>query len=302
MCESQRIEHLGSVFHTHPATVAGVPIDLGGIEYRLNLCRECAFQFKSPPIDASRLLACYEQASSSHWEDDPDPHERQFDVLRDLVQMHARGRRILDVGCFNGAILHYFGTDWNRFGVEPSVHAAGRADERGITILGRTVDDIPFDSDKFDVVLMIDVIEHLADPMCVLRRLRTLMCDTGIIVIGTGDTDAWSWRLQGSRYWYCSMPEHVSFFSRQTLSRIAAMLGMRSIDHLRLSHRRAGPFKRLRKNLKNLGFEGVRRCSGFGLPPVNRWIQNRPAPVWLTANDHMLHIMAADAPAAALHR
>ena len=88
MCESQRIEDLGSVFHTHPATVAGVPIDLGGIEYRLNLCRECAFQFKSPPIDASRLLACYEQASSSHWEDDPDPHERQFDVLRDLVQMH----------------------------------------------------------------------------------------------------------------------------------------------------------------------------------------------------------------------
>ena len=115
----------GAVVHRAPTRVAGVPIDLGGTVFRLRRCRRCGFQFKDPPINGANLLACYAGAAPDHWEERPDPRKRRFDTLRTLLERHTPGQRILDVGCFNGAILGYLGDDWQRFGLEPARAAGG---------------------------------------------------------------------------------------------------------------------------------------------------------------------------------
>ncbi len=302
LCGSPDCDDRGPIFHPKPTTVAGVAINLDQIVFHLLACRECGFQFKHPPIPEDQLLACYRKAEASHWKDDPNPHERQFDVLRNLVEKHAPlnmsdTRRILDVGCFNGAILSYIGDNWERFGVEPSIEAANRARQRGVTILGPTIHDLPpsvANTLRFDAILIIDVIEHVLQPLELLQQVRSLLKPSGIIIIGTGDTDAWSWRLQGSRYWYCSMVEHVSFFGERAMEELAARLNMRTVEHLKLSHIRANPIRRWRKTIRNLIFEAARRSSGFGIPSLNRSLQTRSAPGWLTARDHMLHILRSD--------
>lgn len=282
---------LGPIVHRRPATVAGVPIDLRGQEFRLRGCGACGFQFKDPPIPPDELLRCYRLAAADHWQESPDPRKRRFDTLARLLETHAGGRRVLDVGCFNGAFLAYLGDEWDRYGIEPSEDAARLARQRGVRILAPTLEEINAAPEPFDSVLAIDLVEHLADPMPFFRRLGAMLKPGGVIVVGTGDTQAWSWRLAGSRHWYCGLPEHVSFFSEPTMRCIAEALGLRSVAHVRLSHVRADPYRRLRQLAANLWDAAACRTGGFGVPALRRRLESRGAPGWLTARDHMLHVM-----------
>lgn len=281
----------GRIVHPPRPLVAGVPIELGGRTYRLRGCAGCGFQFKDPQIPAGDLLRCYREASSRHWEESPDPRKRRFDALGALLDRHAAGRRVLDVGCFNGALLAWLGPAWDRHGIEPAAEAARLAERRGVRILAATLEDLPRDVQAFDAVLAIDVVEHLVEPMPFFRRLAELLRPRGIAVVGTGDTGSWPWRLGGSRYWYCSLPEHVSFFDGRCLSAIAAATGLRPVAHVRLSHVRADPWRRLRQLAANLADAAAWRTRGFGLPALRRRLESRGAPGWLTASDHMLFVM-----------
>jgi SAM-dependent methyltransferase len=294
VCGTPGPSDLGRIVHGQPALVAGIPIDLGGREFRLRGCGACGFQYKDPPIPPEDLLRCYRQASVDHWQESPDPRKRRFDTLAELLEKHARGRRILDVGCFNGALLAYLGPGWLRHGIEPSAEAARLAARRGVRIVAPTLEQVPATLEPFDVVLAIDLVEHLVDPMQFFRRLRPLLSPGGVFVVGTGDTSAWSWRLAGSRYWYCGLPEHVSFFNERCLRSIAASIGLRPAAHRRLSHVRADPYRRLRQLAANLLDAAAWRTRGFGIPPLRRRLEARGAPGWLTARDHMLWVMSSD--------
>jgi len=293
VCGSPGPSDLGPIVHRQPALVAGVPIDLGDRAFRLRGCGSCGFQFKDPPIPSKDLLRCYRQASGDHWQESPHPRKRRFDTLAKLLDKHARGRRIVDVGCFNGALLAYLGPAWERHGIEPSSEAAELAGRRGVRIVAPTLEQVPEALEPFDVVLAIDLVEHLVEPMQFFRRLRPLLRPGGVIIVGTGDSRAWSWRLAGSRYWYCGLPEHVSFFNERSLRSIAGSIGMRTVAHLRLSHVRADPYRRLRQLAANLLDAAAWKTRGFGIPALRRRLEARGAPGWLTARDHMLHVMSA---------
>ena len=218
--------------------VAGVELDLGDTKYGLAGCRRCEFAFKNPPIPAERLMACYAQANSANWDTDPDPFTRQFDILRNVIETFANGPRVLDVGCFNGALLAYLGDGWQKFGVEPSADAARLAESRGVRILAPNLEQVGPSQPPFDVVLAIDVVEHVTDPLNFFRCASDLVVPGGVLVILTGDIQSPAWRLQGSAYWYCSLPEHVSFYSRKSLDMIGTKIGMYGIDYRRLCHKR----------------------------------------------------------------
>jgi len=157
LCESAETRSVGPIVHPEPALVAGVPIDLGDVQYELRACDACGFQFKWPAIDELKLLACYGQAEPAHWEESPDPRKRRWDDLRDVIGRHKPSGRLLDIGCFNGALQQYLGDRWQHFGVEPAREAAAVAARRGVEIIGATIDDVDGGAQPFDVIVAIDV-------------------------------------------------------------------------------------------------------------------------------------------------
>ncbi len=88
------------------------------------------------------------------------------------------GRRVLDVGCRTGALTRYYAAGNDVVGVDVDSDALGRARERlGIETLWADAEEgFPFDDASFDVVVMGEILEHLADPAAavanVLRVLR----------------------------------------------------------------------------------------------------------------------------------
>lgn len=291
MCGNRRCVDWGTIFHPTPAMVAGIPIDLTGITFGLVKCDLCDFQFKHPVLPESKVVDCYAKSKDNNWGELDAGGQRGFKAIRDLLDQHAPNRTVLDVGCSNGAFLKFLGDAWTRFGIEPSTRAATVAVSHQIKILGKDLFDLSPERHQFDAITAIDVLEHLTHPLSFLKRAAELLTPGGIMLLQTGNSDAWPWRLEGSRHWYCSLPEHVSFFCERTLNLAAQHLGMRRIAHLRIRHRKTSIMLRLIETTKNLSYMLVCRMNGCGLRPLQTRVLHRRAPVWISARDHMIYVL-----------
>lgn len=272
----------GACVHRSPAMVAGVVIDLGSNASSMRECTSCALQFKHPFVPAEDLLACYSASNEDNWEHDPDPVKRRFDTIAGLIGQNAPGKRVLDIGCSNGALLKHLGNGYERFGLEPSADAARVARDRDITMLGATPDDLDHDI-RFDAILAIDVLEHLTDPVAFIERVAAHLHPKGVFIGLTGDRDAWGWSLQAAAYWYATLPEHQVFYRRKTIEHLAQTHGMSLVSYERTSHARQKLSRIIRDGVRGT-IHGVIRRAGIA--------RHTPAPGWLPAKDHMLFVLS----------
>jgi SAM-dependent methyltransferase len=288
LCASANQIVVGPILHPQPTLVAGVVVDLGGQDFSLRRCLDCGFQFKDPVIDPNKLLACYAAADSDNWDESPDPWQRKFDVLLEVLERHTRGRRILDVGCFNGAMLQYFGDNWDRYGIEPSKSAADLARQRGVNVLADTLEGLPDATEAFDVIVASDLVEHLVEPVPFFRQVADRLKPNGIFMLLTGNTDALAWRMLGSMYWYCCLPEHVSFYNRTSLERLGNMLGLECVELFDLRHNRMPSARWLTDTSKSAAYIIGRATRGLGLKPLRRLFLERRGPSVQSAKDHLI--------------
>jgi methionine biosynthesis protein MetW len=115
--------------------------------------------------------------------------------LRALVPSDAR--RVLDVGCgagaFGAALREERGIEV--MGLELSPDAAARARERLDAVVEANLDDLedlPFERDSFDAIVIGDVLEHLRDPHRLLHTLRPWLTDGGALVCSIPNVAHWS--------------------------------------------------------------------------------------------------------------
>jgi SAM-dependent methyltransferase len=131
----------------------------------------------------------------------------------------AAGRRLLDVGAAYGLLVEAAArAGFDAIGVEPAPGCAAFARrELGVEVRTGRIEDVELAPEAFDVVTMFDVIEHLADPAAAVRRVRTLLRPGGLLVVETGDREAALARVMGSSWYFYDPPQHVTFFSRESL-------------------------------------------------------------------------------------
>ena len=140
--------------------------------------------------------------------------------------MRAKCRKHTRCGVFDGGLLSSIDGQWRKFGVEINSVAAQRASGSGVDILTESWHDIDKLGQNFDVVVAIDVIEHTEAPLEFLSSLASVVLPGGCLMLSTGNLDAWSWHLMGSRYLYCVIPEHISFVSSRWYDFAASKLNL----------------------------------------------------------------------------
>lgn len=103
-------------------------------------------------------------------------------LIADLVG--GPGKRVLDLGCRTGALTQYYAAGNEVVGVDVDADALERARERlGIeTTWADAEDALPFDDESFDIVVMGEVLEHLAEPAAAVANVRRVLRPGGRFV------------------------------------------------------------------------------------------------------------------------
>jgi SAM-dependent methyltransferase len=128
----------------------------------------------------------------------------------------------LDFGCGNGGLVRYCRNDCRIVGFETG-WIRDRSSAHGIPILDR-VDLAPL-AGTFDVVTAIEVLEHVEDPLEVLRTIRRLLKPGGLFFYTTGNAQPHRGRF--TRWSYVLPETHIGFFEPDTLSRALRATGFR---------------------------------------------------------------------------
>lgn len=104
-----------------------------------------------------------------------------------LAFLPANPRRLLDIGCgeglFGAAVKQRF-PGCETWGVEPVAEAAAQAatcNDRVMQVALENVDDLP--AGYFDVVVMNDVLEHMAWPLPALEAAKRVLSPDGTLVL-----------------------------------------------------------------------------------------------------------------------
>jgi SAM-dependent methyltransferase len=174
-----------------------------------------------------------------------------------------RGQTILDIGCFTGEFLELLrqrGADV--YGLELQSEAVSIA---GGKLPGRIFKADVF-SDNFpqipcDIVTLMGVIEHVTDPVKLLRRSSSLLKEDGILMLQTPDSTSLLAGIMG-KFWPPYEPvEHIHLFGRKSLERILLELGYGNIEFR--PHWKKLPISYVYSMLRNFGPELYRLVGPF---------------------------------------
>ena len=94
------------------------------------------------------------------------------------------GLRVLDVGCGTGGVLAHLCAHAATVGVDRSVQALRHSANRGVqSVACADMDRLPFGRARFDVILMLDVLEHFPDDTAVVAEARALLRPGGALLV-----------------------------------------------------------------------------------------------------------------------
>lgn len=134
--------------------------------------------------------------------------------------------RILDVGCGPGFLLSAVGEGWEKHGVEVSALAAEHARAHG-RIHNGLLAEAAYPDGHFDVVVLHHVIEHVADPSALLREIRRVLAEDGLLILATPNFDSGCARRFGERYRLLHDKTHITLFSDDSMRRFLRDHGFR---------------------------------------------------------------------------
>ena len=144
---------------------------------------------------------------------------------RRLERLVPKGR-VLDVGCGSGVFLEAMRRrGWTVAGLEPhKAYAHELRANRGLDT-DATLDQAPLDCEAFDVITLLDVVEHLPDPHRALRKVGQLLRPGGVLAIATPNVDSLEHRFFGVSWYALQPPDHLWLFSAGSLKRLLACEG-----------------------------------------------------------------------------
>lgn len=216
--------------------------------YKYYSCRECLTVFIYP-IPVHQLSEIYPSNYYSFVKHGKNPVTRIKEWLDKLYfkkilnKLDSSSIDVLDVGGGTGWLLKQLKKTDKRVRytqvVDIDTKARLAAEENGHSYFEGTIENFPTEK-KFHLVLLLNLIEHVADPLAVMNKCASLLAPGGRILIKTPNTDSWDARLFRKSYWGgLHSPRHWIIFSEKSFR---MLIRRSSLQVEKLNYTQGAPF------------------------------------------------------------
>lgn len=168
------------------------------------------------------------------YEQDKEVSRATLAKYLDKICQLAKGRKIFDVGTATGYFLDMakdYG--WSTSGSEISAYAAAVAKNKGHDIFLGDLAELKTE-EKYDVVTLWDVLEHLAEPVKYLKLLNERLNQGGLLAINTIDSASWWAKLWGKNWQAFLPPEHLFYYSFKNLKILLEEAGFKILEQSKI--------------------------------------------------------------------
>jgi 2-polyprenyl-3-methyl-5-hydroxy-6-metoxy-1,4-benzoquinol methylase len=182
----------------------------------------------------------------------------EFRRMVKFVRRIVPSGRLLEIGAAYGFFLIEAAVHYEVHGIEIADEAAAFARRRGLEVhTGQPTQRSLAEIGTVDVIVMLDVIEHLEAPGDVLRLCGRYLRPGGAVILTTPDFASPLSRLSGRRWRNMTPPHHLWYFTADSLAGLAAAAGLAIAE---VAH----PWKRVPAALV---LQLLGRSVGIGWPP-----------------------------------
>jgi SAM-dependent methyltransferase len=210
--------------------------------YRLAKCSQCHHLATAPRLSEADLPALYGTYYPRKSVAAEDVRSEARAVLRPWARLRRwwmgvdnqgqytvhPGELMLDIGCGSGlSLLEAQAMGAQARGVEADPNVRRIADELGVQVhIGSLYDD-PFTGERFNLVILNQVIEHVPEPDQTLVRLRSRLQPGGRVVLVFPNVRSFWCRLSGASWINWHVPYHLHHFSREGFAQMSGRCGYR---------------------------------------------------------------------------
>jgi 2-polyprenyl-3-methyl-5-hydroxy-6-metoxy-1,4-benzoquinol methylase len=143
---------------------------------------------------------------------------------------------ILDIGCgWCQSLIYFKKKGYDCYGFDPSKEAVKYGLRNKLNVKHAGIDDIDiFGKKKFDIVTLLNVLEHLISPKEALSKIKNILNKKGLLVIDVpndfNDFQLAARKLHNLPQWWVSPPRHLNYFSRDSLVKLLKSIGFKILD------------------------------------------------------------------------
>jgi 2-polyprenyl-3-methyl-5-hydroxy-6-metoxy-1,4-benzoquinol methylase len=144
--------------------------------------------------------------------------------------VNKNSKTLCDIGCCTGNFLKYMSSKkWKVIGIEPSKECFEITKQLKLNIFCGNLEEFlienPNYKNSFDVVSMINVLEHVRNPIKTLKQAKNLLKPKkGIICIRVPNEfnklQIYAEKKVNKKFWYIAIPEHINYFDCQSLKKL----------------------------------------------------------------------------------
>ena len=199
------------------------------------LCKNCGHVYSNPRMDQEELQNYYEFYYGEDFggTTPASPRAVLYDADINWIKSQIRkvkGKKLLEIGSYMGNMLIEFQKQgWEVHGIEPTTTAATIAKEEfGLSIDNCFFEDVQVpekEEDKYDLVVMGAVLEHISDPTSTLLRINQFLKSSGHLFIRVPNVEKLILDSVGTIFTI----EHPNMFSQDALRMLYKKTGFNEV-------------------------------------------------------------------------
>lgn len=203
ICESQNLAKMKNYYEQH----------------QLLKCSSCNFVFMEKIPTAEELDLHYGKYVYYREGYFSPLTKKIYSDLLDKFEKYRKTGKLLDVGCGRGwFLLEAKKRGWEVYGTEYSSTALEICKQQGLDVRNGKLLNNSFPENEFDVITSFEVIEHINNPLEEVQNINKFLRKGGLFYFTTPNFNCILRYYLGSSYDIIGYPEHLSYYTRNTIS------------------------------------------------------------------------------------